>query len=261
MNIAQYIQENSPITNIPDLLNLHHGNPLGISPLAQVIFIFVVVEVMAFFNFFIRNREKSQYYPILYSLFFVSLVSIYYYCFQSGLPMSHDADVNELQPCIGWFCQRDCVGWGWAIVGLIVLVHVIYSLLCAVMQVAAQLTVEAKLVEGKKWKEWKWALVMVMLGILVMGIFSFTNPVLSSWALLVLCIFIVCFVVGKIIADGVRCHNFLWSTLIGMTFLVGMVAAIMLSIECLRGMLFLFAFILTIFSTAKASKKQLKREE
>lgn len=258
MNYTQYILENSPITNIPELFNIHHGNPLGINPIAQLVFIFIVVEVMGCFNFFIRQRGKSQYYPVLYSLLFVSLVSIYYYCFQADFPSALITGSNIEKPCIGWFCQYAKVGWGWAIVNLTLLTHVIYSLLCAIMQVAAQLSVEADMIEGKKWKEWKIELGILLLGVMFVEISFFVSPILSSWSLLVLLICIAIFVIFKIIADSIRCHNFLWGFLIGITFFVGIIAAMMLTIECLRGLIFMFAVFLTIFSMAKASKKEPK---
>ena len=73
---------------------------------------------------------------------------------------------------IGWFCQPEFVGWPLAIVGLLLTVVVAYSVLIAVMQVVAQLTVEAKLVEGKKWKEWKGALAIFLAGFWVLCFWS-----------------------------------------------------------------------------------------
>ena len=63
MNIVQYIAENSPIQNVADLMNIHHGNPLGLSPLVQLLIIFVLVEVMDVFNNLIRYRDQQQHYP------------------------------------------------------------------------------------------------------------------------------------------------------------------------------------------------------
>ena len=68
----------SPITNIPELINFHHSNPLGINPLGLLIFIFVVAAFMEFVNFQIRHRDKSKLYPVLYVLFGISLISIYF---------------------------------------------------------------------------------------------------------------------------------------------------------------------------------------
>lgn len=258
MNLAQYFLDNAPISNIPDLINLHHGNPLGFSLVAQLIFIFLIVETMACFNYFIRRRGRSEFYPILYSLLAVALLSIYYYCFQADMPVIQVTGSNIAKPCIGWFCQHSQVGWGWTIVSLILLTHVIYSLMSAVMQVAAQLTVEANLTEGKKWKEWKIALGILLTGIMTTAISFFIDPVFSSWSLLIMIILIAGFVVFKIIADSIRCHNFKWGFLIGITFFIGIIASLMLALECLRGLIFFFSVFLAVFINAKASKKQPK---
>ena len=261
MNLVQYIQSSDPITNIPDLLNLHHGNPLGIHPVAQLIIIFVLAEVMTVFNFYIRNRDKSEYYPVLYSLLFVTLVSIYYYCFQSGLPESPVARTGVQQPCIGWFCQIKTVGLSWAIVGYVALTLVIYSVLTAVMQVVAQLSVEAKMIEGKKWKEWKGAIVLLMVGTMAFAIILLSNSLIASWTLFVIFVLFIIYVIIKIIADSIRCHNFFYGFFIGATFFVGIIGALMLTLECMRGIVFLCAFSAAVLSTAKASKKKVKMKK
>ncbi len=258
MNLAQYIRDNAPISNIPDLLNLHHSNPLGFSLISQLIFIFIIVEVMNCFNYFIRNRGRSEFYPVLYSLLLVALVSIYYYCFQADMPTAQITGSDIARPCIGWFCQHSAVGWGWAIINLILLTHVIYCLLCAIMQVAAQFTVEANLLEGKKWKEWKIALGILLMGIMLTAISFFIDPVFSSWSLFILILLIIGFVIFKIIADSIRCRNFKWGFFIGITFFIGIIAALMLAIECLHGLIFFFSVFLAVFVNAKASKKQPK---
>lgn len=262
MGIAQYIAENNPVINVPDLLNLHHGNPLGIPLIAQIIFIFLVAVVMLYFNYQIRHKGKSQYYPVLYSLFFVSLVSIYYYCFQSGLP---EVQINMVgtvksKAIIGWFCQPEFVGWPIAIVGLLLTVVVAYSVLIAVMQVVAQLTVEAKLVEGKKWKEWKGALAIFLAGVLVMGVCSYVPDyhIVASWALFILLVMLAVFVVVKMVLDAIRMHSVKWALLVGLTFFVGFVAALMIILDCFRGFLFFLLIFMIFFSHVKARKKQVK---
>ncbi|MBQ4474589.1 MAG: hypothetical protein II935_00190, partial [Bacteroidales bacterium] len=153
----------SPITNIPELVNWHHSNPLGINPLGLLIFIFIMAAFMELVNFQICYRDKAKFYPILYTLFGITLVSIYYYCFMADLPT---VDRYGEKPCIGWFCDYDVVGdWGLAILGLVGLVLVVYWMICAVMQVTAQMSVHAGLSEGKKWKEWKWGTVVALAGL------------------------------------------------------------------------------------------------
>lgn len=274
MNLVQYLHAGMPFTNIPDLLNLHHGNPLGLGILTQLIIIFVVVEAMAVFNYFIRYRGKSQYYPVLYTLLFVALVSIYYYCFQDGLPMTYvkfATTPRAMKPCIGWFCQYSPIVFadghtlklslGVIIVNILLLLHVIYSIVCGAMQVAAQLSVEAKMIEGKKWKEWKVALFIALAGVAAYGISYYINPYLSAWVLLIFQFIIIGFVIYKIIADSLRCRNFLWGLLIGIVVYAGFLAAMMLAMECLRGLLFSIVLIISFLSMAKARKKQPKKAQ
>lgn len=281
MSFVEYLNTNSPITNLPDLINLHHGNPLGISPLAQIIAIFVVVMVLAFFNYKIRYRDQSQYYPVLYALLGLSLVMIYYYCFQSTLPLqrmhgtvySPTDGLNAMtgdvinpnaatggRPCIGWFCYPEIVGWPIAIVSLIVLAYVIFVLISACMQVAAQLSVEAHLVEGKPWKEWKVAVFILLLGVLLTALLGFIGPRATTWTLFGFQIVLLLFVLYKIIADSIRCHNFWWGLLIGLTFYIGIVACMMLSLECLRGAIFFIVVLAAFLTNAKARKKKVSKQ-
>ena len=157
MNIVQYIAENSPIQNVADLMNIHHGNPLGLSPLVQLLIIFVLVEVMDVFNNLIRYRDQQQHYPKVYVLLGLSLVAVFYYCFQSGMPILKEGAAMG-QPSIGWFCRPGNVGWPLAILSWVLLSHVIYCLLNAVMQATAQLTVESGFVDNKPWNEVQYAI-------------------------------------------------------------------------------------------------------
>ncbi|MBR3947110.1 MAG: hypothetical protein IKJ56_08450, partial [Bacteroidales bacterium] len=72
MNFIERLSE-SPVTNIPELLNLHRSNPLGINPLGLLIFIFIIAAFMELVNFQIRYRDKAKFYPILYTLFGITL--------------------------------------------------------------------------------------------------------------------------------------------------------------------------------------------
>lgn len=271
MNLVQYLHDGAPFTNLPDLLNLHHSNPLGLNLIAQLIIILVVVEAMALFNYFIRYKGKSQYYPVLYSLLAVALFFIYYYCFQDGMPLSYvkfATTPDHLKPCIGWFCQREFVmdgqvtnlPLGLVILNIVLLTHVIYSVLCAVMQVAAQLSVEAKMIEGKKWKEWKVGLFIALAGVATYGITYYLNPYVAAWTLVVFQLVLIAFVIYKIIADSIRCHNFIWGLLIGLTVYVGFLASMLMAVECLRGLLLFLVVIVSFLGIAKARKKQPKNK-
>lgn len=283
MSFVDYINANSPITNLPDLLNLHHSNPLGIDVIFQLVFIFVVVEVMEFINYKIRYRDKSNLYPALYSLLAVSLVAVYYYCFQGDLELHRlhstiyspdlstmPADVSNaanagnanstmVKPTIGWFCYPEIVGWPMAIVNLLLLSHVVYSLLSACMQTAAQLSVEMGFTENKPWKEWKGAIVLLLVGALASVLATFIGDVAMSWTLVAYVAVMVLYVVGKTIADAVRSHNVWFSILIGLTFLVGIIACMMLSLECLRGAVFFIVVLAGLLANVKARKKKVEK--
>ena len=256
-----FLQERLPITNLPDLLDVHIDNFLGIPWLAQLIFIFVVIAVMEFFNYKIRHCGKSQYYPILYSLLAVSLLSIYYYCFQNGLPEVAMIKYLVAKPCIGWFCYHSQVGWVLAILGILALIFVIYVLLTAIMQTLAQMSVDGGMIEGKPWKEYKVGLFLAFAGIVVCGLTYFIGAIPNAWALLIFAIVITLFVLIKIIMDIVRYKKVCWAIAVGLVFYIGILAAIMLSVECMRGASIVFVALLALFSRAKASKKQPKKVE
>ena len=258
MGFLLSITDRFPITNIPDLLGLYHNNPLGLTHEAQLLIIFLLVEVMAVFNFFIRKRDKAQFYPIVYVLLALSLLAVFYYCFQTKLPeiTLNMRDHSIHKPCIGWFCQHEIVGWGWAIVGIAALTHVTYSLLCAVLQVSAQLYVEANYAEGKKWKEWKGILYALVFGIAVVGISSRSNYIFSSWVLCIVLALLILGVIIKIILDTKRMKKPLIALLIGVLFFIGVIATIMLILDCFRGLLFFVIIFLVVFISAKASKKK-----
>lgn len=87
------------LTNLPDLLGLHIGNPLGLSPLAMLIIILVLVCTMTLFNHQIRYRGGDRFYPVLYTLFGISLLAVFYYVFQSCLPSkAHPASAGTATP-------------------------------------------------------------------------------------------------------------------------------------------------------------------
>ena len=153
------------IANLPDMLGWHIGNPLGLGGIAMLLIILVLVETMSVFDYFIRHRDKPQFYPVLYSLFGVSLLAVFYYAFQADLPT-----INNDVKCIGWFLYISKVGIVWAILGFVLAIHVCYGLLNAMMQITAQLSVEGNLIEGKPWKEWKGGLAVLFLGLAVSGI-------------------------------------------------------------------------------------------
>lgn len=240
------------LTNLPDLLGLHIGNPLGLSPLAMLIIIFVVVSVMTVFNHQIRYRDGGRFYPVLYSLFGVSLLAVFYYVFQADLPKIGD------KACIGWHCRSLLAGGTtWAIVGIALTTIVSFGLFIATMQIVAQLSVEAGMsLEEKRWKEWKWGLAIVLLGVSVAGIAFEIDHTVGSWALLVTALITVAFVIFKIVRDTLYCGNFLWALLIGVVFLLGTAASMALFLEVIHACVYLTIFLAAFLAMAKARKKK-----
>ena len=259
MSFIERLSE-SAITNIPDLINLHHSNPLGVNPLGLLIFIFIMAALMELVNFHIRYRDRSKFYPILYTLFGITLISIYYYCFMSDLPIV--IRWGE-KPCIGWFCDYDVVGdWGLTILGLVGLVLVVYWMICAVMQVTAEMSVHAGLSEGKKWKEWKWGTVVALagLGASVIVYIAKASAAACSWVLLGSQIAMLLFCLVKLVLDCVRTKS-AWGVAIALVFFLGIEAVIMLSIECMYGAIVFCVAILGAFASAKARKKKPKNKK
>lgn len=261
MSIIEYMTENSPITNLPDLLNWGHDNPLGLSMGVELGLIFVITLAMALINHGIRKQGKSNWYGYLYALFGIDVAATYYYAFQNGLPRVFLSGFGVEKPCIGWFCQPDMVGWAWAIVGIICLAFVVYSLLCAVMQIVAQLTVDAHLTKGKVWKEWKGCTYLALLGVAACGVSYFAGAAASSWTLLVCQGLLLLAVLVKMIADCCRMEHWWCGVGIALVYYIGILAIVMLTVECMKGALALFVVLLVWFTSAKASKKDPKKKE
>lgn len=261
MNPIEYVESCQPISNIPDLISFQHNNPLGISPLVQLLIIFVLVEVMAFFNYKVRRCGKPQFYPALYAMFGIASLSVCYYCFQK-LPDCYSLMVDgKMHNVLGWFCDPDRVRWGWTIVSIILLTHVVYSMLCAVMQITAQVSVDGKIGGVKPWKEWKAGLYISLVGILACGVTSMTySDVADDWAIVITFVVFSLFTLVKMIADCVRSTNPLWGILIAIVFYFGMLSSMMLTIECLKGGIAVLVVILIVISRAKASKKAPKQK-
>lgn len=242
------------LTNLPDLLSFHIGNPLGLSPLAMLIIIFAVVAVMTFFNHQIRYRDGGRFYPVLYALFGVSLVAVFYYVFQADLPKF------EGNACIGWHCHSSLVGGvAWAIVGIALTTFVSFGLFIAAMQIVAQLSVEAGMsLEEKRWKEWKWGLAIVLIGVCVTGItYEFARPV-AGWMMVITVVLTVAFAIFKIVRDTMNCGNFLWALLIGLVFLLGTAASMTLFLDVIHACVYLVLFLAAFMAQAKARKKKAK---
>lgn len=259
MNLIEYLNSTA-YYNLPELLNLHHNNPLGIPYQAQVLIILALVAVMAVVDYYIRFRGKYNYYPALYSLLAASIISVFYYCFQNGLPTMNPANPESRQ-CIGWFCNPDVLGSiPLTVVGIAGIMFVIYSMLCAVMQATAEMSVYAGLSEGRKWKEWKWAEYIALFSVAACGFSHSAGPVAVTWTLIGTQTILLIFTICKVIMDCIRGTSVAWSIAVGVVFYIGLVAIMMLTIECMRGSVFFFVGVLAVFTGAKARKKQPKNK-
>lgn len=257
MNIIDYFVSQSPITNLNDFLNLSHSNPLGISPLIQLIIIFVLVEVMEFFNSRIRHAGQVQYYPIIYVLFFLSLLAMRYYCFQDGLPKIEIWNEMTGDPVmrnnIGWFCDHKEVGWGWAIFGVLATIHVVYCMLCALLQIMMNISKRAGI---KHYHEWRYGTGLWIFGIIIYGIFNLMlyNYVVAAWIIVFYILAVIAFSIYKFVADVKQAHQPWWSLLMGVIFFWSMTITMMMAIECMRAAVVALVAILAIFIRAKAKK-------
>ena len=240
------------LTNLPDLLGLHISNPLGLSPLAMIIIIFVLVCAMTVFNHQIRYRDGERFYPALYSLFGVSLVAVFYYVFQADLPMV------DGKACIGWHCYATQAGGiFWAIVGIALTTLVSFGIFIATMQIVAQVSVEAGMsLQEKRWKEWKWGLAIVLLGVCIAGITYAFNRSVSGWTMVATAVLTTAFTIFKIVRDTIYCGNFLWALLIGLVFLLGTAASMVLFLDVLHACVYLVVFLAAFMARAKARKKK-----
>ena len=243
------------LTNFPDLLGLHIGNPLGISPLAMLVVIAVLVCVMSVFNHQIRYCDGARFYPVLYTFLGLSLLMSFYYIFQADLPFL------DGKPCIGWHCRSSLAGGlVWAIVGMVLTTLVSFGIFIATMQTVAQVSVEAGMsLQEKRWKEWKWGLAIVLLGVCVTGIAYEFSHTFAGWALVVTAVLTVAFTIFKIVRDTIYCGNFLWALLIGVVFLLGTCASMTLFLEVIHACVFLVVFLAAFMAQAKARKKKPKK--
>lgn len=248
------------------MLGLYHSNPLGLPVVAQYIIILLLAVSMFTVNQLISYRGKQKLYPVLYTLLGLTLVATYYYCFIDGSYLRTCSRIEGTgfysvdftpQAVIGWFCMPSIVGWGYAIVALVLITFVIYAILSATMQTVAELSVNGGMsLETKPWKEWKVAVFIMLIGTLATTAALFSSPTTSSWLLIVTEILLVAFTVYKVIADTRRTRGFGWGLMIGAIFFVAIQGCLMLTLECLRGCVFFIVLLAAFLTQAKARKKK-----
>ena len=255
--LSDYINANAPMSNIPELLNLHHSNPLGLHPIAIPILLLVLAVAMRIVTLIINKKERRNLYPLLYSLWWLSVAATYYYCFSGDLPLFEDVDLGRKEICIGWFCQRQVVGLGWSIVGVALLSYVAYSMFNVLLHVIAHQSDRMGLSE-KQWREWNWIIVTMLLGASAAGIADDTAPITGIWIMIAYHVAVFLMVLAKLVVDTVRTHLFHRCLLSAVCFLVVFEAITMLAIECIEGYIYLFIPIVGLFISADARyhKKQ-----
>ena len=78
-SLSDYINANAPMSNLPELLSLHHGNPLGLHPIVIPIVLLLLAVAMNVTTHRINYRGKDNLYPLLYTLVGLAVVCTYYY--------------------------------------------------------------------------------------------------------------------------------------------------------------------------------------
>jgi hypothetical protein len=253
--LSEYINANAPMTNLPELLNLQHGNPLGLHPITIPIFLLVLAVIMHIATHQIYYKNNRGLYPLLYAVVGLALVATYYYCFSADLPSFMDVDLHRNEVCIGWFCQRSIVGIGWSMLGEVLLTYVVYCFMTAVMQVVAHLSDSMGMVE-KQWMEWQYVIFIMLLGVSVTGLFDEFAPITGVWIMVVYQTLMLLMIIAKTIVDIVRTHNVGRCLLIALTFFVGIEAVTMLAIECIEGYIYVFIPVVCIFATVSIRYKK-----
>lgn len=253
--LSDYINTNAPMSNIPELLGLHHSNPLGLHPIAVPILLLVLAVAMRVVYFVIYKKERRSLYPLLYSLWWLSVVATYYYCFSGDLPFFEDVDLGRKEISVGWFCQRQVVGLGWSLVGVALLSYATYSMFNVLLHVIAHQSDRMGLSE-KQWREWSWIIVAMLLGASAAGIADDFAPITGIWIMIAYHLVVFLMVVVKLVVDTVRTHLFWRCLLSAVCFLVVFEAVTMLAIECIEGCIYLFLPIVGLFISADAHYKK-----
>lgn len=246
--LSDYINANAPMTNLPELLNLHHSNPLGLHPIVIPIILLLLALGMHIVTCKIYYKNRHNLYPLLYALVSVTVVATYYYCFSGDLPLYRDKDLQSEEICIGWFCQQDIVGLGWAIVGIVLLSFTVYCFLKSLMQMTAHLN-ETLGVKESIWREWTGIVLTMLVGASVAGVVDNISPITGVWIMLLYQLVIIVLTLVKLGLDIARTHNPGRCILATVCFFIGFEAVTMLTIECIEGIIYLFIPIVSLFAT------------
>lgn len=256
-SLSEYIIANAPMTNLPELLSLHHGNPLGLHPIVIPLFLLVMAAAMHITTQRINKYDKRSLYPLLHILLGVAVLLTYYYCFSNDLPLFEDRDLHRKEISVGWFCQKDIVGLGWSLLGELLLTYIVFCFLTALVQVVAHLSDTMGMAE-QQWIEWQSVIFVMLLGVSIAGVADVFAPIAGVWIMIVYQTLMVLTIVVKTIIDMVKTHKVWPCLLIAICFLIGIEAVTMLAIECIEGNIYFFIPVVFILTTVnfRYKKKQ-----
>ena len=223
--LSEYIVANAPMSNLPELLSLHHSNPLGLHPIAIPIFLLALAVAMHVTTYRINHNDEGRLYPLLYTLVGLAVAATYYYCFSDDLPLCEDVDLHRKEVSVGWFCQRDIVGLGWSLTGELLLTYVVVVFLTALLQVVARL----------------------------LDVFA---PITGVWVMIIYQTLMLLMIVTKTVLDIVRTHEAGRCLTVALCYLIGIEAITMLAIECIEGYIYIFIPVVFIFTTVSVHYKK-----
>ena len=278
--LSEYIVANAPMSNLPELLSLHHSNPLGLHPIAIPIFLLALAVAMHVTTYRINHKDMGRLYPLLYTLVGLAVAATYYYCFSDDLPLFEDVDLHRKEVSVGWFCQRDIVGLGWSLTGELLLTYVVVVFLTALLQVVARLSDLLGMAE-KQWLEWQHVNFVMLLGASIAGVLDVFAPITGVWVMIIyqtlMLLMIVTktvhdivrmwvmiiyqtlmllMIVTKTVLDIVRTHEAGRCLTVALCYLIGIEAVTMLAIECIEGYIYIFIPVVFIFTTVSVHYKK-----
>jgi hypothetical protein len=249
--LSEYIDAHAPMSNIPALLGLYHDNPLGLHPIAIPVVLLLLATAMSVLYRYIYKTDRRSLYPLLYAVWWVAVAAAYYYCFSGDLPRFTDVDLGKSEICIGWFCQRQVVGVGWSLLGVVLLSFTVYTMLAVLQHVIAHQSDRMGLVD-KQWNEWTWIIITMLVGASAAGIADDFAPIAGIWIMIAYLVVVLLMVLVKLIVDTVRTHLFWRCLFSALCFVVVFEAVTMLAIECIEGYIYLFIPIVALFGSADA---------
>ncbi len=256
--LSDYINANAPMTNLPELLGLHHSNPLGLHPIVIPVVLQVLAVALQVISLQIHYKKRPLY-PLLYALLIFATVCTYYYCFSDDLPQFEDLQLGRKEACVGWFCQRSIVGLGWSLLGTVLLTYIVYCFLSSMMQMVEYVN-NYRGMADKNWMEWQYVIFFMLLGASVAGVADEFAPIAGVWIMIAYQVLMLLVIVVKLIADIVRSHKVGRCLFAAFSFFVVIEAVTMLAIECIEGYIYIFIPVVVIISMASTryKKKQVK---